>query len=212
VVKSVAGFDIHRLLVGSGGRLFLATRLHLRLRPKPPATVWFQNGDLDEGAAIQLVQRLRHQPQAPRALQLQRDEQGRCEVRGRLGGRPAFIREQLRSLGLREAPAKWLDHLPPPLLGEVLSGNILPSTLATLLTAAPAGSTLLWHGGGRFELGTTSTGATDRVIEMLPELKVQALVIHGGNQRRGIGTLPDSGADRLMQGLKKALDPHGILI
>ena len=35
VVKSVAGFDLQKLFVGSQGRLFAVTRLHLKLRPAP---------------------------------------------------------------------------------------------------------------------------------------------------------------------------------
>lgn len=39
VVKNVAGYDVVRLMVGSRGSLGLITRLHLRLRPAPPADV-----------------------------------------------------------------------------------------------------------------------------------------------------------------------------
>lgn len=40
VVKSVAGYDLTRLLLGSEGRLALATRLTLRLHPRPKSLDW----------------------------------------------------------------------------------------------------------------------------------------------------------------------------
>jgi len=40
VVKSVAGYDLTRLLLGSEGRLAVCTRLILRLRPRPRALHW----------------------------------------------------------------------------------------------------------------------------------------------------------------------------
>ncbi len=41
VVKSVAGYDVTRLLLGAAGRLAANTRLILRLRPRPKALRWF---------------------------------------------------------------------------------------------------------------------------------------------------------------------------
>ncbi|MHC4823433.1 MAG: FAD-binding oxidoreductase [Planctomycetota bacterium] len=41
VVKSVAGYDVTRLLLGSRGRLAICLDLTLRLRPKAPARSWF---------------------------------------------------------------------------------------------------------------------------------------------------------------------------
>jgi hypothetical protein len=40
VVKSVAGYDLTRLFLGSRGRLALCTRLTLRLRPRPRLPLW----------------------------------------------------------------------------------------------------------------------------------------------------------------------------
>jgi hypothetical protein len=42
VVKSVAGYDVTRLLLGSRGQLAINTSLILRLRPAPRELLWFQ--------------------------------------------------------------------------------------------------------------------------------------------------------------------------
>ncbi|HEX9793492.1 MAG TPA: FAD-binding oxidoreductase, partial [Planctomycetota bacterium] len=42
VVKSVAGYDVTRLFLGSRGRLACCLRLILRLRPRPRAARWFR--------------------------------------------------------------------------------------------------------------------------------------------------------------------------
>lgn len=45
VVKSVAGYDLTRLLLGSRGRLAACTALTLRLRPQPRRSAWFRGDD-----------------------------------------------------------------------------------------------------------------------------------------------------------------------
>lgn len=44
VVKSVAGYDVTRLFLGSRGRLAACTQLTLRLRPKPRRECWYRLG------------------------------------------------------------------------------------------------------------------------------------------------------------------------
>ena len=211
VVKSVAGFDVHKLLVGSEGRLFVVTRLHLRLKPRPRATAWFTVAGLEPLAACALATRLRQQVLPPAALQLHRGNDGACTVHGCLAGRPAFVQANLRELGLPETTAAWRDHLPHPVAGEVLAGQILPSALPQLLALCP-GAPLLWHGGGRFELATPDPTTTDAVLAALPRLAANAAVVHGAPARRGRGTPVDPGQRLLAERLRSALDPHGILV
>ncbi len=51
VVKSVAGYDLTRLFLGSRGRLAVCTRLVLRLRPRPRRPLWC-HGEVAERAAL----------------------------------------------------------------------------------------------------------------------------------------------------------------
>ena len=215
VVKSVAGFDVHKLLVGSEGRLFVATRLHLRLKPRPRATAWFTVTDLEPTAACALLTKLRGQTLPPTALQLLRSGGGACTVHGRLAGRPSFVQSNLRELGLPETAAAWCNHLPPPTkpttTGEVLAGQILPSALPRLLAIAPE-LPCLWHGGGRFELATPDAATSDQVLSTLQDLNGNAVVVLGDPMRRGRGTATDPGRQQLIDRLKQSLDPHGILV
>jgi glycolate oxidase FAD binding subunit len=211
VVKSVAGFDVHKLLVGSEGRLFVATRLHLRLKPRPRASAWFTVPDLEPTAARALLTKLREQTLPPTALQLLRSAGGACTVHGRLAGRPSFVQSSLRELGLTETAAAWCNHLPSPATGEVLAGQLLPSALPRLLAIAPT-LPCLWHGGGRFELATPDAATSDRLLAALAEQNGDAVIVVGEPVRRGRGTPIDPGRRQLADRLKQSFDPHGILV
>lgn len=208
VVKSVAGFDVHKLLVGSDGRLFAAVQLHLRLRPRPRAEAWFRADGLDVEAACARFGALRALPVPPAELSLLHSQRG-CEIAGRFAGRAAFVAERLRSLGLPEAEPHRALHLEPPAGGEVLAGIVLPSRVPALLAALPA-TTFLLRGGGRFELATPTPAATDAALALLPDHDAHGRIVRGEPARRGLGTSVDPGTQRLLAGLKHALDPDDV--
>jgi FAD/FMN-containing dehydrogenase len=210
VVKSVAGFDVHKLLVGSNGRLFAAARLHLRLRPRPRATAWFGLDGLEVGAACERFAALRALAVPPAELHLW-CRGGACRLAGRFAGRATFVGERLRSLALPEAEPWRLLHLEPPPGGEVLAGIVLPSRVPPLL-AAFAAATLLLRGDGRFELATASPAASDLAFATLAAHGAQAMIVRGEPARRGRATPQDAGAQRLLDGLKHALDPDAVFV
>ncbi|HZN39968.1 MAG TPA: FAD-binding oxidoreductase [Planctomycetota bacterium] len=211
VVKSVAGFDVHKLLVGSQGRLFAATRLHLRLRPRPRAEAWFSRRGLGQAEALAQFMALRALPVPPATLLLRSDRNG-FDVAGRIAGRPSFVDAMLRTHALAAAGPITGFHLDAPPGGEVLMGIVLPSRIPALLAAAPAGAALLVLGGGRFELGLNAPAQTDALLGSLPGIPAHACIIRGAQARRGLGTPIDAGQQRLTLGLKQALDPHGIFV
>ncbi|MBL8754263.1 MAG: FAD-binding oxidoreductase [Planctomycetes bacterium] len=212
VVKSVAGFDVHKLLVGSEGRLFVATRLHLRLKPAPRCVQWFCRTGLDVAAAIDCLRKLQQEPVPPAAVQLVRAPDGSCAVQGRFAGRAAFVAEMLRRHGLPESAPCWRDHLDPPTHGEVVGGATLVGALPVLSSHLPANASLLWQGGGRFEAALPDAISADAFLHTCANGGVSTLVVHGAPERRGHGTLRDDGHQRLQDGLRRALDPHGILV
>ncbi len=209
VVKNVAGFDLHKLFVGSQGRLFVATRLHLRLRPRPRAAAWFAVDDLDAAAAQQRFSTLRTLATPPAVLRLARASNGSFTLAGKVAGRPGFVRDLLTRHELAEAAAFDALHLPPPAGGEVLGGLLVPSRLPTLLAALPATSQLLLYGGGRFEVTMHAPAASDTLLTALAGLQVHAAILHGAPARRGLATPLDPGQQRLAAGLSRALDPDG---
>lgn len=212
VVKSVAGFDVHKLAVGSEGRLFALTRLHLRLKPRPRAEQWFANGGLALADAIALVQRLRQLPTGLVALQLAWTRGGGCEVRGRIVGRAAFVRTTLHANGLAESAPNWRDHVAAASDAEVLATLALPAQLPALLAAAPSAQALLWHGGNRCEVAFANAADSDRALAALPKIPLAARVVVAAPSRRGLATAGDPGVSRLTRELKLALDPNGRLV
>lgn len=212
VVKSVAGFDVHKLAIGSEGRLFALTRLHLRLKPRPRAEQWFANGGLALADAITLVQRLRQLPTGVAALQLAWTRDGNCEVRGCIVGRSAFVRTMLQVNGLAESAPNWCYHVTAGDEAEVLATLVLPAQLPMLLAAAPSASALLWHGGNRCEVAFANAADGDRTLATLPKIPLQARVVASTPTRRGLATAMDPGVSRLTRELKLALDPHGRLV
>lgn len=212
VVKSVAGYDVHKLFVGSEGRLYAATKLHLRLKPRPRADAWFAHGGLADDEALARLQALRAEPVAPAAVQLRRDGGGVALV-GRVAGRPAFVRAQLQKHGLADAACAWTDHLQAPRGGEVVAGIARASALAGLFAALPAAAALLWHGGGRFEAALPDAAATDALLAAAAAHGVAARVVAtDAPTRRDHGSPTDPGAARLAAALRTAFDPHGILV
>lgn len=212
VVKNVAGFDLHKLFVGSRGTLCIATHLHLRLRPRPRASVWFASAALPADAATAQFTALRNLATPPAALRLERAGSGQLRVAGRLAGRPGFVTNLLRSHALAEADAFATLHVNPPAGGELVLGNVAPSQLPQLIAALPSDGELLVYGGGRFELACQDPAATDRLLALFTTLGLSAVIAGGAPARRGVGTSLDPGALRLSHGLKRSLDPDGKLV
>ncbi len=231
VTKSVAGFDLHRLFVGSAGRLFAVTRLHLRLKPRPPESLWFSESMPDPTRALARFQELRALAAPPTALHFVHDETGGCEVISRFTGRPSFVTEVRQKLDLPEGrsgatfpfvPAGDTNSADNSVSsenrGEILAGIVRPSRVKDLLAhattvAAPGGRkpVLVLHGGGRFEMRLPNPAATDAVIADLPSRGAHACIVAGAPERLGRGTPADPGAARLEAQLTRALDPDGRL-
>lgn len=72
VVKSVAGYDLTRMLLGTRSQLAICTALTLRLRPKPRTTAWYRTTEpVAWRNALGPVPRFALQPTSAEALYLQ---------------------------------------------------------------------------------------------------------------------------------------------
>lgn len=210
VVKSVAGFDVHRLLVGSRGRLYAATLLHLKLRPAPRARIAFATKSAELDATLATFASLRRLPSGLSRLALVREDRGFC-VTGVLQGRPRHIASLASAHGFVENERVARDHLSAPTDGmELLVGCIRPSRLPQLLTQLPPNAPFLAHAGGTFEAVLTTVEA-DRLLAHLPGLQAHGVVALGSRSRTGTGTPLDPGAARLERDLRLALDPDDVL-
>jgi len=210
VVKSVAGFDVHRLLVGSRGRLFAATLLHLKLRPAPRDRAAFASERMDLKAATQALHALRCDASAPKRLVLTRDGDA-ATLRGVASGMPRLVAALLLRHSLRRVDDAPSSHLPTSVADrELIVGAVRPSRLPALFAALPPAAPLLVHGGGHFECELDSAHA-DLLFAAMPRIGGHAAVALGQSQRIGIGTRIDSGAERLQRDLCSALDPSALL-
>jgi glycolate oxidase FAD binding subunit len=212
VVKNVAGFDLHKLFVGSRGTLCIATHLHLRLRPQPRTSVWFASAALSATEATTKFTTLRNLATPPAVLRLERDAAGRLRLTGRLTGRANFVAGLLRSHALAEAEPFPALHVARPPGGEVVHGNVGPSQLTRLFDALPVDAELFVYGGGRCELACREPAASDRLLATCATLGIAAAITCGAPARRGVGTRLDAGATQLSLGLKRTLDPDGKLV
>lgn len=216
VVKSVAGFDVHKLLVGSQGRLFVAAELHLRLKPRARVELWFCNDGLEQTQAMALLHALRHEQLPPTVLQLRRATNGSFAVSGKISGRSVHVDAMTKRHSVKGCEAPQSFHVDgydqaDRHGAEVLHGAALPSKLPDVLSSLPQSAAFQWLGGGRFEATMPDSLATDRAIDKLAQLPVQAAVLMGAAERHAVHTATDSGVRNLTAGLKQALDPDGIL-
>jgi FAD/FMN-containing dehydrogenase len=207
VVKSVAGFDLQKLFVGSRGRLFAVTALHVKLRPKPRAAAAFTIRGLDADAALALYRglRLRHDP--PATITLARDASG-FMVGGRFEGTRAQVAAAVGSL-----PAH--DDAPPPDEPtprdgeELVRGAIRPSRLPALL-AQHADLAFAVDGTGGFAIAIPRE-RTDAWLEDVHAHDAVAEIRCGAVDRRGRATRRDSAVAALDDDLRRALDTKALL-
>lgn len=210
VVKSVAGFDLHKLFVGSAGSLMAATVLHLRLHPAPRARGGFEARDLTLPEAVSRFHALRHQPTRPDVLVLDGSAGGAQRVHGRFAGRPASIRGALAAAALTEIDPAFVPRHLDPEGDDLVTGMIRASRLQALFEALPAGSRWTVRGGMRFELAVPATGA-HAALERIAALGGHARIHSTDAARNGRSTPLDPGANLVAQRLREQLDPGAIL-
>lgn len=202
VVKSVAGFDLHKVFVGSCGRLFAATTLHLRLRPRPADRAGFRQERLNLEEGQRRFRALRTAAEPPAVLALRREPEG-VTLLGCWEDRPRAVRRNLAAHGLMatEPPAPG-DYAPPAPGPDrpTLLGTVRPSRWRALVAELPSSTTWCQTGGGRI-------WATDGRAELKA---LAAAVVEAGGSARLAPSPPSFTALELR--LRRALDPHEVLV
>lgn len=207
VVKSVAGFDLHKLFVGSRGRICAATELHLKLRPMPRASETFETADLEREQALTLFRALRLDDAPPVEVELAcQDIDGPFRVRGRFEGAAAVVRARMQQYRLdATSPREPANPAEDP--RERLFGLVPPSRLGALLAALPPRTAVWCDGTGGFALRPADEADTNAILAKLPGLGVSAELDLTVPSRRGLGTPRDPGAILVEKRLFAELDP-----
>jgi len=207
VVKSVAGFDLQKLFVGSRGRLFAASALHLKLRPMPPVRLAFGQGGLSLPAAITRMLEMRRSHVCPLQLSLTRSGTT-FKLTGVIGGNPDYLQEWADRL---EFELHETEAAPAPLAPEVAEGcelvqGLLQLTkLPELMEQLPEAAPFALHG---LRFWTALTAAhTDQLLATLPSLGGSGVIMGGPADRRGLSSPVDPVVARLEDELAQALDP-----
>lgn len=210
VVKNVAGYDLPKLFVGSRGKLFIVTLLHLKLRPAPRHRRFFCRQGLDRDQALALFTRLRLCSPTPSALHLHRAD-GSISIVGQMDGRSK--KSVQLPAGEDLCAVDSLEHTGLIVEGsgqEIVGGNIRPSRLGSLLELLPSHCQLTCSGCGQFEVRLTAD-QSDSLLLQIGELGGQAEIRGAVAERRGRASAIDRGHEHISAGLKQALDPQGIL-
>jgi glycolate oxidase FAD binding subunit len=173
VVKNAAGFDQHKLLIGSLGRLGVLVELSFKVFPQPPAYGTLRVDVTDLAAGVAVLRRLATTRFDLEALDLRVNESQPFPALGsdgtagvsvliRLGGQPAVLPQRLQALaawlgaGAIDAEAEgeywragdafaWL----PGATGSFLDGWSLVKTPVTLDLLAPLDEMLAANGAAR---------------------------------------------------------------
>lgn len=210
VVKNVAGYDLQKLFVGSRGLLFVATMLHLKLRPLVKHRAHLRRRSLEISRAFEIFTRLRHKPEGVSALCIHREDDG-IALYLTMEGRTRSGIASLEKEGFEECKL-------PTLLGgerqnnnlELIRGQVRVSKVLELLAQLPESVAFSCSGTGQFEC-QASPDLSDSLLRSTFQLGGQAEIRRAKAERRGLSTAMDPAHQRLSNGLKMALDPGGVL-
>ena len=204
VVKTVAGFDLPKLMCGSRGTLGMIATVTFRVHPLPEHSVNVAASELPAAAVVDLVRKVRAAQLEPVAMLAVRGERG-WEVALRFEGFRAGVVQQREKLPELEdaSDSLWAAHLASR--GRVRFGALptqLPQVEAAFQSAgATSGSrpgSLCWY--PTLGLGFAQTA------EARP-----ALLALGGWMVDGTNFGPPPSSLPLHRAMKARLDPEGRL-
>jgi glycolate oxidase FAD binding subunit len=199
VVKTVAGFDLPKLMCGSWGTLAFIATVTFRVHPLPEEAVSLcaRGGD-----PLELVRRVRAQQLEPAAM-LAISQEKRWDVYLRFEGFAAGVRAQRDKLRDLEESA-WPEPAPA---GARVRFGALPTHAAQVAKAlAPLGARLEWL--PTLGLGFASRATVDSAALQGARRELAAL---GGWLAADGDWGPAPGSLGLQRSVKQRLDPAGVL-
>lgn len=204
VVKSVAGYNLPRILIGTRGALGVITEVTVKVSPRPPrAWSWVWDGEL--AVLCQRAQELRKLAWPWACLSISYNEDGGYRLRAEWHGRRETVKTLATVLGVggQELPlfaeGTWQDS------PVIFRGAVPRTSMESLLKAVHTGYFAVEWQSGRF-YGTSNLAAAKQlgsavgihqgVIQVLsgPDLGLSVPMLTGAWER-----------------LKKAFDPEHIL-
>ncbi len=202
VVKNVAGYDLCKLFVGSGGAYFLGLEFQLRLIALPARIALLRSPSLSLSEGMAKWRELRATLPTPRALDLVFLGSS-CRIEVLLGGGPGYVQSQIRHTGFQvalEGMDAWKgfqeaegEHPNQGTLGGLFRGHCPPSQLASWVGKAPLHGRV--HYQGAFEWDRIPEGG-------LPQEAFIHAVQGGGKQVPG-NQPTDPGTCRIAMELKR---------
>ncbi|MGE0143493.1 MAG: FAD-binding oxidoreductase [Planctomycetota bacterium] len=209
VVKSVAGFDVHKLLVGSRGSLFAATVLHLKLRPAPRASVAFVSDEFDRDRALERFRALRAESSPPAEFWLRFDaDTGVARIQGTYQGSAGLVSQRMTMHRL-QANEAVSSPLASDSTREHVRGIVPPASAARVLGLISRNTRVALSGGGRLRIDAPAT-VIDSLLPRLVALDARVEIQGGPAARRGRATPSDAGAARLTERLRDRFDPKRV--
>ena len=214
VVKTVAGFDLPKLMCGSLGTLGLIVTTTFRVHPLPESTATLAAGGVAAAGVFALVKAMRAAQLEPAAMVATRAAAG-WEIAVRFEGFDAGVkqqREKLRTLGPFEDAGEelWAGHAALRVSGDLRAKvAALPSQLEQVAQSIPADFRLCWYPtlglGFALHEGAADLEPARAAIAALGG----SLTVEAAPAGHAFGAPPDS--LRVHQQVKARFDPRGLL-
>jgi glycolate oxidase FAD binding subunit len=223
VVKNVAGYDLHKLMIGAFGTLGVVTSVNFRLHSIPQCTQSFTVSAATAEPLGRLMLALLHGQLCTLAIQLRGSGEG-FALDIRLASLAEVLRTQAPSLaelaqteGLSALPAEedvWLAREQLLARDLVFKGTMLPSEIARFAERVRAvGGESVTQASGIMTAGFAAS-AGERLSQLRAELEAArgSLMVLKQPAEANLdcwGTPPDSLP--LMREVKRRFDPEGVL-
>jgi glycolate oxidase FAD binding subunit len=223
VVKNVAGYDLHKLMIGAFGTLGVVTSVNFRLHSMPQCTQSFSVTSPNAEPLGKLMLKLLHAQVSTVAIQL-RSAVGSFDLDIQLASlaevlhtQAAAVEEMAQSEGLSSKVAGdevW-DARQARLAGDIVcKGTMLPAEVARFVERVRGlGGESVTQGTG-IMIASFPAGAAEGLLQLRREMEEArgSLMVLKQPAETKIdcwGTLPDSFP--LMREIKRRFDPEGIL-